>query len=122
MSLAALFPQLRRLHVEQVCSDGDGLTVVATSTQRTALCPVCSSLASHVHSRYRRRITDLPCAGRTVALLVHARRFFCRNPRCPRQTFRERLPTLAAPQARSTHGVRATLTHIGFALGGAAGA
>ncbi len=57
-----------------------------------------------------------------VALLVHARRFFCRNPRCPRRTFRERLPTLAALQARSTHGVRATLTHIGFALGGAAGA
>lgn len=122
MSLAVLFPQLRGFHLEQVSTDPRTLTVVATATQRTALCPVCSSLASHVHSRYRRRITDLPCAGRLVTLLVHARRFFCRNPRCPRRTFRERLPTLAVPRARSSHGVRAALTCIGFALGGAAGA
>jgi transposase len=122
MSLAAVFPQLRGFHLEQVCTDTDELTVVATSTQRTALCPLCCSLASQVHSRYQRRITDLPCAGRTVMLLTHARRFFCRNPHCPRRTFRERLPTVAAPRARSTHGVRAALTCIGFALGGAAGA
>ncbi len=122
MSLAALFPQLRGFHLEQVCADPDELTVVATAIQQCAFCPVCSSLAPHVHSRYQRRITDLPCGGRMVTLLIHARRFFCRNPRCPRRTFRERLPTLAVPRARSTHGVRATLTHIGFALGGAAGA
>ncbi len=122
MSLAAVFPQLHGFHLEQARTDPDTLTIVATSTRRTALCPVCLSLAPHVHSRYQRRITDLPCAGRMVALLIQGRRFFCRNPRCPRRTFRERLPTLAVPRARSTHGVRATLTHIGFALGGAAGA
>jgi transposase len=122
MSLAAVFPQLRGFHLEQVGTAHDTLTVVATATQRTALCPVCCSLASRVHSRSQRRITDLPCAGRIVTLLIQARRFFCGNPRCPRRTFRERLPTLAVPRARSTHGVRATLTHIGFALGGAAGA
>ncbi len=122
MPITGVFPQLRGFRLAQVRADANGLTVAATSTQRTALCPVCSSLTSHVHSSYQRRITDLPCAGRTVTLLIHARRYFCRNPRCPRRTFRERLPTLAAPRARSTHGVRATLTHIGFALGGAAGA
>ncbi len=122
MSLTAVFPQLRGFRLEQVRTDPDKLTVVATVTQRTALCPVCFALASHVHSRYQRRIADLPCAGHTVTLLIHARRFFCRNPRCPRRTFRERLPTVAAPRARSSHGVRATLTRIGFALGGAAGA
>jgi len=122
MPLTAVFPQLRGFRLEQVCADADDLTVVATSTQRTALCPVCCSLASHVHSRYQRRITDLPAAGHVVTLLIHAHRFFCRNRRCPRRTFRERLPTIAAPRARSSHGARATLTHIGFALGGAAGA
>jgi transposase len=122
MSLTALFPQLRGLRIEQVRADADGLAVVATATQRTALCPVCSSLAAHVHSRYQRRIADLPCAGHAMTILIHARRFFCHNPHCPRKTFRERLPTLVPPRARSSYGVRAMLTHIGCALGGAAGA
>ncbi|MDQ2787364.1 MAG: ISL3 family transposase [Chloroflexota bacterium] len=122
MLLSAVFPQLRGFRLEQIRTDDDDLTVVATSTQRTALCSVCSSLSSDVHSRYQRRITDLPCAGHAVTLLVHARRFFCRNPRCPRKTFRECLPILAAPRARSSHGVRVTLARIGFALGGAPGA
>ena len=122
MSLAALFPQLRGFHLEEIRTDPDTLTVVATATRRSALCPMCSALAARVHSRYRRRITDLPCAGRTVTLLVHARRFFCPNPRCPRLTFRERLPSIAALPVRSSHGVRAALASIGYALGGAAGA
>jgi transposase len=122
MLLSGRFPQLRGFRFEQSYTDGNGLTVVATATQRTALCSVCSSLSACVHSRYQRRITDLPCAGHAVTLLIHARRFFCRNPRCPRKTFRECLPIFAAPRARSSHGVRATLARIGFALGGAPGA
>src|SRR3954462_12936383 len=103
MSHANLFPQLRGFHREEIRTDPDTLTVVATATGRSALCPVCSSLASRVHSRYQRRITDLPCGGPPVPLLLHARRFFCLDPRCPRRTFRERLPTLAAARVRSTH-------------------
>lgn len=122
MSLSALFPQLRGLRVEHLCTGADGLTVVATSTQRTSLCPLCQSLASHVHSRYQRRITDLPCAGHAVTVLVHARRFFCRNARCPRKTFRERLSAFVAPRARHSDGLCATLARIGIALGGEAGA
>jgi transposase len=122
MSRSALFPQLRGLRVEPLCADAGGLTVVASSTQRTALCPLCQSLAAHVHSRYQRRITDLPCAGRAVTVLIHARRFFCRNARCPRKTFRERLSAFVAPRARHSHGLCATLARIGIALGGEAGA
>jgi len=35
MSLPALSPQSRGLRVEHLCTDDDGLTVVATSTRRT---------------------------------------------------------------------------------------
>jgi transposase len=123
MLLPALFPQVRGLRVEHLRTDADnGLTVVMTTTQPTALCPLCQSLASRVHSRYQRRVTDLPCSGRTVTLLVHARRFFCRNDRCPRKTFRGRLAILAAPRARFSHNLRATLAQVGIALGGEAGA
>ncbi|MDQ6831786.1 MAG: transposase family protein [Chloroflexota bacterium] len=122
MSLPALFPQLRGLRIEHLCTNADSFTVLATSTQRTALCPVCQSLTSHVHSHYQRRIADLPCAGRAVTLLIHARRFFCRNARCPRKTFRERLSVLVAPRAHASYGLCATLARIGIALGGEAGA
>ena len=122
MSLSVVFPPLRGFAVEQVRTDVAGLTVVLTTTQPTTLCPLCQSLASHVHSRYQRRIIDLPCTGRAVTLLIHARRFFCRNNRCPRKTFRERLAILAAPRARFSHGLRATLAQVGIALGGEAGA
>jgi len=103
MSLSAVFPQLRGSHLEQVRSDADSLTFVATATQRTALCPACFSLASHTHSRYQRHIIDLPCAGRVVTVLIHARRFFCRNPHCSRNVLRERLPSLVGHAANSWH-------------------
>ena len=66
MLLSAVFPQLRGFRLAQIRTDDDDLTVVATSTQRTALCSVCSSLSSDVHSRSQRRLTDLPCAGHAV--------------------------------------------------------
>jgi hypothetical protein len=66
-------------------------------------------------------MSDLPCAGRAIALVIHARRFFCPTADCPRKTFRERLPALVAPGARRSHGLRAALEHIAFALGGEAG-
>ncbi|WP_253609761.1 MULTISPECIES: transposase family protein [unclassified Bradyrhizobium] len=41
------------------------------------MCPSCGTVSRRVHSRYRRRVTDLPLSGRIVQLLVIARRFRC---------------------------------------------
>ncbi len=121
MRLTTLFPQFRGLRLDHVCAATGGITLVATSTAQSARCPLCRQRSRRTHSRYRRHVLDLPCAGRAVTLLVHARRFFCLTPDCPRQTFRERLPALVAPGALRSHGLRAALERIGFALGGEAG-
>ncbi len=121
MHLAALFPQFRGLRIDHVCAESIGLTLIAATTARTAACPLCHRRGHRIHSRYRRRVADLPCAGRAIALVIHARRFFCPTADCPRKTFRERLPALVAPGARRSHGLRAALEHIAFALGGEAG-
>lgn len=121
MHLATLFPQFRGLHVTDVCSGITGLTLVVATTATMAACPLCHRCGRRVHSRYQRRVADLPCAGRAVTLLIHARRFFCPTADCPRKTFRERLPALVAPGARRSHGLCAALAAIGFALGGEAG-
>jgi transposase len=46
---------------------------------------------------------------------------FCRNARCARRIFTERLPEVALPWARRTRRLDARLTALGLALGGAAG-
>jgi hypothetical protein len=55
-------------------------------------------------------------AGRRVRLSLQVRRFFCRTSTCPRCTFREQMPLLAAPCARRTQRLQALLVHLGFAL------
>jgi transposase len=121
MRLADLFPQLRGLRLDHVCAESAGVSLVVTSTAQSAHCPLCHRRSRRIHSRYRRCVRDLPCAGRTVTLLIHARRFFCPTPGCSRKTFRERLPALVAPGARRSNGLRAALAQIAFALGGEAG-
>lgn len=122
MNLTALFPQWRGVRIISACPKCDRLTLVAHMTAPTAFCPVCHQSASSVHSRFQRAVADLPCGGRALTLVIHARRFFCRNASCPRRTFRERLPALVAPGARRSNALLGALTQIGIALGGKPGA
>jgi transposase len=64
----------------------------------------------------------LPSFGQEVRLRLSVRRFYCRNPACPRQTFAEPLPGLLNPRARRTQRLATAQAHVGIALGGEAGA
>ena len=85
-------------------------------------CPHCRKPSRAVHSRYVRRVTDLPWQGVSVLLELHAGRFRCLDSLCPRLIFCERLPSVVAPHARRTARLHAALELIGFAVGGEAGA
>jgi transposase len=102
--------------------DVEDLTVHLAMTAPTAACPLCGHDTPRVHSRYTRRLDDLPCLGRCVRLQVAVRRFTCLQPDCPRRIFTERLPGFAAPWARTTDRLRQAQTDIGSSLGGEAGA
>ena len=106
----------------RACLDVENLTVHLAITAPTAACPLCGSDTRRVHSRYTRRLDDLPCLGRCVRLQVAVRRFVCPQSDCPRRIFAERLPGFAAPWARTTDRLRQTQTDIGSSLGGEAGA
>ena len=99
-----------------------GVVFVLRTVAVTAPCPDCGQPSDRVHSRYRRRLTDLPSQGRAIQLQLLARRFFCLAADCPRRIFTERLPEVVAPQARTTRRLHDTHCDIGFALGGEAGA
>jgi transposase len=106
----------------RACFDIENLTVYLAITAPTAACPLCGYDSPRVHSRYTRRLDDLPCLGRCVRIRVAARRFVCSRSDCPRRIFVERLPGFAAPWARTTDRLRQTQTDIGSSLGGEAGA
>lgn len=64
-------------------------------------------------------MTDLPLSGRTVQLLVIARRFRCDAVLCGRQIFTERFAEeVLAPSARRRARMESIVHHLGLALGG----
>jgi transposase len=75
--------------------------------------------SEQVHSRYERRLLDLPSHGRAVQMRVAARRFRCAEPSCPRRIFAEPLgDAVASRSARRTSRLEAIVHHLGVALGG----
>jgi transposase len=122
MNAAALLadPEAIRLHF--IRPSHNAITLVVKTTASQALCPCCQRRSSHVHSRYIRRVADLPWHGVAVKLELHTRRFRCRNNLCKSGIFCERLPSVVAQYARKTVRLDAALALIGFTVGGEAGA
>jgi transposase len=121
MSPSPVLPSASELSLEQIFSIPDSITIVVRACRSTAACPACSQSSARVHSRYIRTIADLPWQGVRVRFHLHARRFFCNQTSCVRQTFSEPLPETVAPYARRTRRLNEALQAIGLALGGEAG-
>jgi transposase len=121
LQLSSLIPN--GLTVENATPKGDTLVVTASRMAQAAACPLCGTLSGRVHSRYERRASDLPCAGRRVLLRIVARRFRCPAPHCRRQIFAERFEDDVLPaRSRRTARLECIVHHLGLALGGRPGA
>jgi transposase len=105
--------------VEDVVCDADRMIITVRHSKGFGVCPACGTVSRRVHSRYRRRVSDLPLCGRSVQLLVVARRFRCDAVLCRRQIFAERFEDrVLAPSARRTSRLEYIVHHLGLALGG----
>ena len=98
------------------------MVVTVASTQRRAICPVCQSPTSRVHSHYQRTLKDLPLVQFSLTLLLEVCKFFCLNEDCNRCIFTERLPSVVAPWARRTERYSQHLQVMALELGGSAAA
>ena len=78
------------LVVDRVDQAGEGFVVIVRSSDHTSPCPGCQAAAKRVHSRYRRCLSDVPWAGRSVQLVLLARRFYCDAVLCGHRIFTER--------------------------------
>ncbi|WP_176591545.1 ISL3 family transposase [Sphingobium sp. EM0848] len=111
------------LVVEQVDNAGAVMEIAVRSAKPYSRCPSCDVKAAAVHSHYSRRLGDLPLAGRSVRLVLNARRFRCRTANCARRIFAERFDTeVVEPWARRTSRLGLLVFHLGLALGGRPGA
>ena len=106
------------LVIDAVTTEADRLLVIARPVTLEATCPECGRRSGQVHSRYERRLMDLPSHGRAVHLRIQVRRFRCSNAGCPRVIFGEPLADTVAPRAaRRTSRLEGIVHHLGIALG-----
>ncbi|MFC9534925.1 ISL3 family transposase [Streptomyces sp. NPDC056975] len=101
----------------------DGYLIVVRAFSRTVLrpCSVCGIHSRRVHSRYERRISDRPVAGRSAVILLTVRRFCCVNSECERRTFVEQVDGVSERYRQASTGLRQFLYAIAAELGGRPG-
>ncbi len=118
MEVSPFLPLSDGLHIERVTASANELLVSVISSSPKACCPLCCVQASRIHSRYTRRVADLPCAGQHMTLLLTVRKFFCPNPSCLRTIFAEQFPELVPSYARLSNRLRDALVALGLATCG----
>lgn len=122
MEVTSLLSLPEGMHAEQIQITEHGLVIEIEASHPTSCCPLCAQPSDSIKTHYRRLLRDAPCAGRQVQLVLTARKFYCRNPYCPRKVFTERLPTFVEPWARMTIRCCQHITSIGLATCGKGGA
>ena len=121
LQLSSLIPL--GLAVEDVTPGDRTILITAKAVSAAAACPLCNVTSRRVHSRYVRRVSDLPYSGRGVRLHLVARRFRCEQIHCRQQIFAERFDAGIVPErSRRTTRLDSIVHHLGLALGGRPGA
>jgi len=64
-------------------------------------CPYCGTVSKKVHSRYVRKLQDLPIQGKKAKLVLTLKKYFCKNPDYATKTFAETF-SLFEPNATKT--------------------
>jgi transposase len=122
MDWTTLFPHLAGLLLLLRCDVGScGLVLYLAPWAQSACCPSCHYPSEAVHSHYLRHVTDVPLGDQQVSLLLHVRRFRCRNPACRRKTCADDLSPVVSRSARRSAPLQALLEDIGISLGGRPG-
>src|SRR5260370_32897599 len=116
-----LLPLPEGMSIDEIQASESEVSITVISTRAPCCGPLCSEVASSIHSQYRRSVRDVPCGGRRVQLVLCVRKFFCRNPLCEQKIFTERIPDLVRPWAKMTIRYCQQLTSIGLATCGKGG-
>jgi transposase len=122
MGERALVPDAGEVVLDQLMVEGRSrLVMVLRPAGGGSVCPECQQASRRIHSRYRRRLNDLPWEGIPVRIELRVCRFFCETEDCGHHIFTERLPKTVKHYARRTCRLSEALERIALVLGGSAG-
>jgi transposase len=116
-----LLPHLAGVVIVGAAEDGGRVRLAVRPAVEEGACPRCGAVSGRVHSRYQRRLRDVPAGGRDVVIWLAAIRFRCLDPGCPAVTFAGQVEGLASRYARRTPLLAAHLAAVAAALCGRAG-
>jgi transposase len=78
MERRTLIPDADEVALDQLMVEcNTRLVMVLLATGEAGHCPECRQESQRIHSRYRRRLSDLPWEGIPVRIELRVRRFFC---------------------------------------------
>jgi transposase len=97
---------------------GDHAWTVTVDGGLPPACPRCGALSNSRHSTYSRTLRHLSAQGAPVLVRARLGRWRCRNLKCDRRIFAERLPGLAAPLSRQTSRLAEIVRLLGHSAGG----
>lgn len=110
------------LRLRDVRLDGDEVLIRAQVANVSSCCPSCGTASTRLHSRYARRLSDLPAHGRRVRIVLTVRRFRCPSRTCQTRIFGERLDEgIGQRHGRRTARLQGLVHCLGLALGGRPG-
>ena len=114
----AFLPDPKCLKLDIITVVGEVIYIKVSTTTQMAPCPRCGACATRVHSRYQRKLLDLPWQANTVRLLVTCKKLRCDNKDCPQRVFAEPIPTVAARHAQKTKRLEQVLHQLALTVGG----
>ena len=103
-------PSLNVVSVQQ----GEQAWTVTVDSRQPTYCPGCGTQSKSRHSAYSRTLRDLSAQGAPVIISARLARWRCRNQRCDRRIFTERLPGLERRQVVDLLADRSAATTAGW--------
>jgi transposase len=122
MPTTPLLPLPDGLEIIMLSATKQEVQIRVISNRLSCACPRCSKPSSAIHSYYRRKPLELPCAGQVIHLELSVKKFFCREKECSQKIFAERLPAFLEPSSRLTVRLRTIVQAIVGAFNAKAGA
>ncbi len=122
MPTTPLLPLPEGLEIVTIRATEQEVHIRVVSNRLSCACPRCSKPSCAIHSYYRRKPLELPCAGQVIRLELSVKKFFCQEKECTQKIFAERLPAFLEPSSRLTTRLRTIVQAIVGAFNAKAGA
>ncbi|MFO7891968.1 MAG: ISL3 family transposase [bacterium] len=113
-----ILPTNVQLKAGNILFNSEYLYIKVLACQLSSVCPVCNKTSFRTHSKYKRKLADLPVSGKQVRIELIARKYFCDNPVCSRIIFTERFSFEIIPYGRRLCRSNELLGKISLELGG----